>query len=118
MPVAPVNVDGTWYTGGWVGPSALSLALHVGTVGVEEAKTLDGRAFPNPATDNVTIAVNGNGDAQLTVTDIAGKVAMVDAVNFNNGTTNVSLDALAPGLYVFNIEMENGYSSQFNVVKK
>lgn len=121
MPYSPVNVDGTWYTGGWVGPSAVSLVLNVfdwGSLYIEEALTLEGKAYPNPAVDNVTISVNTEGEGVLTITDVSGKVAMVNNVNFNNGSTNVNIDTLEPGVYVFNVEMESGYTSQFNVVKK
>jgi hypothetical protein len=118
MPYGPVNVDATWYTGGWIGPSAASIALHVGYLGIEETKTLIGNAYPNPANDHLTISVNTEGAGSLTVTDVSGKVAMVSDINLSNGTAGVDINALAPGVYVFNLEMDNGYSSQFNVVKK
>lgn len=120
MPISPVFVDDTWYTG-WSGISAPSLAIHVvdaASVGIEEASTLEGKAFPNPAVNKVTIAVNANGAAALTVTDVAGKVAMTDNITLVDGRATVNIDALASGVYVFNVVLENGLSSQFNVVKK
>jgi len=121
MPVAPVYVDDTWFTGGWVGPSAASMALHVAdasNIGLDEVSTLEGKAFPNPANDVVTVSVNANGNANLTVTDLAGKIAMSNAITLENGNAKVNIDALDAGVYVFNVELENGLTSQFNVVKK
>ncbi len=121
MPVSPVFVDDTWFTGGWVGPSATSVALHIvdpATIGIDEITTLEGKAFPNPANDIVTIAVNASGNAHLTVTDVAGKIAMNENITLEGGNTQVNIDALETGVYIFNVELENGLSSQFNVVKK
>lgn len=121
MPISPVHVDGTWYTGGWTGVSAPAIALNAidaSSIGIAEITTLEGKAFPNPANDVVTISINTSGAATLTVTDVAGKVAKTEKVNFENGYAKVNIDALATGMYVFNVELENGLSSQFNVVKK
>ncbi|OFZ08983.1 MAG: hypothetical protein A3D92_22835 [Bacteroidetes bacterium RIFCSPHIGHO2_02_FULL_44_7] len=121
QPVSPVHVDGTWYTGGWSGVSAPSLTLHVfdaAELGLSEVTTLEAKAFPNPATDAVTISINTTGAATLTVTDVSGKVAMTDNITFDNNYAKVNIDGLAPGVYVFNVALENGLSSQFNIVKK
>lgn len=121
QPVSPVHVDGTWYSGGWSGVSAPSLALNIfdpAELGLEEAGALEGRAFPNPANDKVTIAMNASGSAQLTVTDVTGKVALSNAITLENGTTSVDLSGLASGVYTFNVALETGEASTFNVVKK
>lgn len=121
MPISPVYVDGTWYTGGWSGVSAPSIALHVvdpAELGLADVTTLEGKAFPNPAVDVVTLAVNAEGAAALTVTDVAGKVAMSNRITFENGIAKVNIAGLETGIYVFNVELENGLSSQFSVVKK
>ena len=126
MPISPIAVEQattgfTWFTGGWAGSSATSVALHVvdpAVIGVEEITSLEGKAFPNPANDVVTIAVNASGNANLTVTDVAGKIAMNETISLENGNTQVNINALESGVYVFNVELENGLTSQFNVVKK
>lgn len=121
MPASPVHVDGTWYTGGWTGSSAPSMTLHVfdsADLGLSDVTTLEAKAFPNPANDVVTISINTTGAAVLTVTDVAGKVAMTDDITFESNVAKVNVDGLAPGVYVFNVALENGLSSQFNVVKK
>lgn len=119
MPISPVFVDDTWYTGGWNGSSAAAIGLKKASVGLSEIENqLNGKAFPNPANDLVTVSLNANGEGVLTITDVAGKVAMITDVLIENNITRVNIDGLATGVYVFNIEMSDGSSAQFNVVKK
>jgi PA domain/Secretion system C-terminal sorting domain len=121
MPVSPVFVDDTWYTGGWTGSSANSMGIKIvdpATIGLDEVNTVNGMAYPNPAKDMVTISIEATGNANLTVTDVAGKVAMNSVVTLVNGKSNVSIESLDAGVYIFNVELENGQTSQFNVVKK
>jgi hypothetical protein len=66
----------------------------------------------------VTVAIEGEGTAQLTVTDVAGKVAMSASLNLAAGQDNVNIASLTAGLYIFNVTLENGKTAQFNVVKK
>ncbi len=118
QPISPVHVDGMWYTAGWSGVSAPSIAINTSLIGLEETAMLVGSAFPNPATDVVTVQVEANGNAVLTVTDVAGKLAMSGDIALVNGKASVNVADLEAGVYVFNITMENGQSSVFNVVKK
>ena len=120
QPTSPVHVDGSWYTGGWAGTSGPSIAIKTfepAKLGVGESVLLEGSAFPNPANDVVTVTVDGNGAATLVVTDIAGRTAMNNTVTLVNGSVKVDMSTLDAGTYVFNVTLENGQSSQFNVVK-
>ena len=118
QPVSPLQIDGTWYSG-WSGISALSLGLKmVDNVGIEEISDVAGRAYPNPAVDNVTIDVDGEGSAVLVVSDIAGKIAFSNQVNLNGGKSIVDISSLDNGVYMFNVTLENGSASTFSVVKK
>ncbi len=120
QPISPVHVDGEWYAAGWAGVSAPSIALGIfdpAELGLEE-NTLVGTAFPNPANDNVSIAVNAEGNATVTVVDVTGKVALTTPVNFVNGNSKVNVSSLASGVYTFNVTFESGEVSTFNVVKK
>jgi len=96
----------------------LQLVLLTNDVNVAELNTVAGKAFPNPANDVVTVAIEGEGTAQLTVTDVAGKVAMTTTLNLAAGQDNVNINTLETGLYIFNVTLENGKTAQFNVVKK
>ena len=119
MPISPVYVDDTWYTGGWTGSSALSLGLKLtNSVGIEETNTVEGMAFPNPAIDVVTISIEAIGSANVTVTDVTGKLALTETVTLTNGNAKMNISSLEAGVYVFNVELENGETSQFNVIKK
>ena len=120
QPMTPNESDGTWFANGFGSdlPSSMAVAIADNGVGIAELNTINGKAFPNPATDVVTVSIEGEGVASLVVTDVAGKVAMTNTLNLTTGQANVNLDALNAGLYIFNVTLENGKTAQFNVVKK
>jgi hypothetical protein len=118
QPISPVHVDGMWYTAGWSGVSAPSIAINTSAASIDETSILDGSAYPNPAEDVVTIKVDANGSAELSIVDVSGKLVQSQSIELNNNLTNVDVSALEAGVYVFNITMENGERSIFNVVKK
>jgi hypothetical protein len=120
QPMSPNESDGTWFAAGFGSdlPSSIAIAVANNDVNVAELNTVAGKAFPNPANDVVTVAIEGEGTAQLTVTDVAGKVAMATSLNLAAGQDNVNIAGLTAGLYIFNVTLENGKTAQFNVVKK
>jgi hypothetical protein len=120
QPMTPNESDGSWFAAGFGSdlPSSMAVAVMDNDVNVAELNTIEGKAFPNPAADVVTVSIDGEGAAQLVVTDVSGKVAMSSALNLAAGQANVNLDALQAGLYIFNVTLENGKTAQFNVVKK
>ena len=117
MPVSPVYVDDTWYSG-WVGPSAASIGLKASIVGLNEITEVNGKAFPNPANDVVTISVEATGNATISVTDVTGKVVINNTLSLANGTADMNIDSLESGVYIFTVTFESGETSTFNVVKK
>lgn len=120
QPMAPNESDGSWFAAGFGSdiPSSVAIGVADNDVSVTELNSVAGKAFPNPANDVVTVAIEGEGVAQLTVTDVAGKVAMTSTLNLAAGQDNVNINALQTGLYIFNVTLENGKTAQFNVVKK
>ncbi len=121
QPLTPNESDGTYFASGFGmdTPSAVGVAIfNAAELNVGETSFIDGKAYPNPANDNVTIELASEGAANLVITDLSGKVVMNNAVNFLNGTTKVNIDGLDSGVYVFNVTLENGKTSQFNVVKR
>ncbi len=120
QPMTPNESDGTYFPGGFGAdlPSSMAVAISDNEVSISELNTVAGKAFPNPANDIVTVAIEGEGTAQLTVTDVAGKVAMATTLNLAAGQDNVNINTLQSGLYIFNVTLENGKTAQFNVVKK
>ena len=119
QPISPLNIDGaTWYSG-WNGVSALALGLKmIDNVGIDEISEVSGSAYPNPATDQVTIDVDGEGSATILVSDISGKVAFSNQLNLIAGKSLVDISSLDNGVYIFNVTLENGSTSTFSVVKK
>ncbi len=121
QPLTPNESDGTYFASGFGmdTPSAVGVAIfNASELSIGETSFIDGKAYPNPANDNVTIELASEGSANLVITDLSGKVVMNNAVNFLNGTTKVNIDGLDSGVYVFNVTFENGKTSQFNVVKR
>lgn len=121
QPVSPVHVDGSWYAAGWSGTSATSMGLRTfppSELGLESTLMIDGSAYPNPAQDLVTVSVAGEGNAMLSITDIAGKVVSTENLKLINGKATIQVASLEAGLYIFNVKFEDGQTSQFNVVKK
>ena len=119
QPMSPNESDGTYFAAGFGSDVPSSIAMKVGeTVGINELNTVAGMAYPNPATDLVTISIEGEGVANLTVTDVAGRVAMTNQVSLTAGQAELNIANLESGVYIFNVELENGKTAQFNVVKK
>jgi hypothetical protein len=100
-------------------PSALGIGLmDKNNIGLGEGSMISGVAYPNPANDVVNISIEGDGLAQLTATDVSGKVAMTNNVSLTAGKAELSIANLEAGMYIFNVVLENGKTAQFNVVKK
>ncbi len=121
QPMFPNESDGTYFGVGFGTelPSALGVALiDANDVSIAEANVIEGMAYPNPANDNVTVSIDGEGVASLKVTDISGKTVMTNSLNLDEGKTDVSISTLDAGMYIFNVTLENGKTAQFNVVKK
>jgi hypothetical protein len=121
QPMFPIRNNVNYYANGFGTdlPCALGIRLvDKNEIGLTDANFVSGKVFPNPANDVVTVAIEGEGTAQLTVTDVAGKVAMTATLNIAAGQDNVNIAGLTAGLYIFNVTLENGKTAQFNVVKK
>lgn len=121
QPISPVMVDGSTYAAGWSGVSATSIALRTfdpAELGLEATEMLPGSAYPNPSNDIVTISVGASGSATLIVTDVSGKEVSETAIILINGKTEFDLSSFDTGLYIFSVQLEDGQTSQFNVVKK
>jgi hypothetical protein len=119
QPMSPNESDGTYFAVGFGSDVPSSIAVKVSSsAGINDLNTVEGMAYPNPATDLLTISIEGEGVASLTVTDVAGRVAMTNQVDLNAGQAELNIANLEAGLYIFNVVLENGKTAQFNVVKK
>ena len=121
--IHPMFVDATtaqWYSGftGGDSPAFGIKTSDASTWGIFENNSIEGSVYPNPATDEVSISMKAEGSATLVVTDIAGKIVLNNTINLINGKSKVNINSLTTGMYIFNVVLENGTSSTFNVVKK
>lgn len=120
QPMTPNESDGTYYAAGFGFELPSSLSVHVidaNSIGLNESTSVNGIAYPNPATDKVTVKLDGEGTASLRITDVSGKVVANQSLTFSSGSASVSLDGLETGVYIFNVLLENGKTAQFNVIK-
>lgn len=85
----------------------------INTIGIGENATIYVNIYPNPTSDGVSV-VFAEGSAQLTITDMQGKI--VQSLEIQSNET-ISLAGLHAGTYLFVIQTENGMSIQ-RVVKK
>jgi hypothetical protein len=121
QPMFPNESDGSYFGVGFGTelPSALGVALiDKNDVSIAEANIVEGMAYPNPANDNITVSIEGEGVATLNVTDVSGKIVLSNSLNLVGGKSEISISSLDAGIYIFNVLLENGKSAQFNVVKK
>lgn len=120
QPLHPVENDGTYSALGF-GADIMSAVgakmVDAASIGLDENGTIEGSAYPNPAKDIVTISIETTEDATVVVTDLSGKIVLNDALSFANGNATVNLADLESGMYVFNVTLANGLSSQFSVAK-
>lgn len=86
-------------------------------VGLPELSEGSFSLFPNPTQNDVTIINNTRNAAQITVMDIQGKVLGTFELSANNSSTSISLEAYTTGVYLFQINTENG-SKTYKVQKQ
>lgn len=123
QPLSPINNGGE--ANGWgIGFASRPIpAIGVRTfkaseLGIADNKMVETSVYPNPAKETVFISVKGfTGDAQMTVTDVAGKVVINQKVSTDDaGKIKVNMNQLTNGMYVFNLQLADGTVSKFNVV--
>lgn len=120
QPLGPIENDGAYFAAGFGADIMSSVGVRMvdaSTIGLDENGTIEGSAYPNPAKDLVTISIETSEDATVVVTDLSGKVVMNNVLSFANGSAVVNIADLQAGMYVFNVTLANGLSSQFNVAK-
>ncbi len=112
----------TGYSLGFTGvenpPSIAIATFPVAELSINELAVVDAFAYPNPTTDKVKVSIASEGNGTISVTDLNGRVVLTNAFTLNGGTVEVNLSSIEAGMYIFNVELENGKTAQFNVVKK
>lgn len=118
QPLYPVESDGTFSAGGFEGGDVPAIAVRIfdaADLSVNE-NVIEAASFPNPAKDLITVKVNANGNAALTVTDLSGRIVSSEDVVIANGQFKFNVSAYKAGTYVFTLAYADGMSSQFKVV--
>ncbi len=121
QPYYVLNAGGTYYTGfsgTFTSPVIGIQTYDQAMLNVNELDAMNVTAYPNPAKDEVSVEVDTDGTGVIRVTDVSGKVVITQSATFNGKKTTVDLSGLQAGMYIFNVEMENGSNAQFNVVKQ
>lgn len=126
MPVGPILTNdqtngNQWFAGGWASQNAPAIGLKIidpSTISVDENGIVDGVVYPNPTNGNITIKLESNENANIYVTDLAGKTVHNEKASFETGAVQVDLNSLETGSYIVTVKLENGSTAQFNVVKK
>ncbi|NOQ26668.1 MAG: PKD domain-containing protein [Bacteroidales bacterium] len=74
-------------------------------------------AFPNPASDNVTIFYNTPdvSESIITINDIRGRVVYVQQVNNTENKLDINVNHLSPGVYFVGLK-NNKYSGSLQVI--
>lgn len=121
QPMAVVGTDGSYYAVGFgsdVPPAVAVRVFDAAEVGINEEASIEGSAYPNPAVDVVTVAMDAEGSATLNITDLAGRTVASHTISLVAGKAQINVADLNSGAYIFNVVLEDGRTSQFNVVKK
>ena len=121
QPLGPIENDGAYFAVGFgsdIMSSVGAKMVDAASIGLDENGTIEGSAYPNPANDVVTIAIETTEDATIVVTDLSGKIVMNDVLSFANGTATVNIADFESGMYMFNVTLANGLASKFSVAKK
>ncbi len=82
------------------------------------AGMLQATIYPNPASDNATLDINGlNQEAKVVVSDLQGRILSQD--NINAGTTRytINVSEMASGVYYIRIITDNVVSTQKLIVE-
>ncbi|HPS12985.1 MAG TPA: MBG domain-containing protein, partial [Prolixibacteraceae bacterium] len=83
-------------------------------VGIDVAKTIRVSVYPNPFTDRITVTTSSNVDGSYELTDNTGKVVGKGAIE--NGSSNLLLSTLRKGVYLLQVNFEEG-KQVFRIVK-
>lgn len=95
-----------------------SVMIHMTTAtGLEEQLVKVDPAYPNPVLNVLTVPLKGlSGFGTLNILDLSGKIVLSEQVNLSDSILKVDVSSFAAGMYVFNLNLENGKTKTFNVV--
>jgi hypothetical protein len=74
------------------------------------------KAFPNPASSQVTVDFQGYDVKNVEVVNLTGQRVRFQDVTIGQAETIVDVNGLENGLYIFNVNLTNGLTKRLNVV--
>ena len=117
QPVSCVENNGTWYITGFGSDVTAGVSVELSAnLNIEEDELFSIDAYPNPANNVVTIPLKGYaGKGNLNIMDVTGKIISTTTINANNLMT-VDVTNIPNGNYIFDLNLEDGRSTKFNIV--
>ncbi|MBL7899173.1 MAG: hypothetical protein JNJ99_11620, partial [Crocinitomicaceae bacterium] len=97
MPTFPAQADGDWFVAGYGFDNTCGITAHMftATAGLVELPNHDLTAFPNPANSYINIPMGAcEGDLNVTVIDITGKIVSSQNVSMNSSMLTVDVTTL------------------------
>ena len=74
--------------------------------------------YPNPASDNATLDINGlNQDAKIVISDLQGRILSQDNINAGENRYTINVSDMASGVYYIRIITDNVVSTQKLIVE-
>ncbi len=78
----------------------------------------DINAYPNPASDNITITFPSSNDGSLSIYDMTGKVIFTTNIEANTTSYNMNLSEFKTGIYFYELTIDNTtVSRKLSVIK-
>ena len=117
QPVSCVENNGSWYITGFGSDVTAGVSVELSAnLNIEEDELFSIDAYPNPANNVVTIPLKGYaGKGNLNIMDVTGKIISTTTINANNLMT-VDVTNVPNGNYIFDLNLEDGRSTKFNIV--
>jgi hypothetical protein len=84
----------------------------------EIAGALQVSLYPNPATSQATLEINGlNQDAKIVISDLQGRILSQDQINAGTNRYTINVSEMASGVYYIRIVTDNVVSTQKLIVE-
>ncbi len=108
-------IDNT--TGAIINATDMSISESFNSIATVDAINMS--VYPNPASDNMTVSFEAEGDFTITLTDMAGRIVSTNAYNNLSGTQSISVPVtnLENGNYIISVATEGVSYNKVVVIK-
>lgn len=120
MPTSPLFLSGQWYALGYGtdrNPSISAEFFNASELSIVEVPEVELKSFPNPANEVIHIPMKPvDGEIILTIHNMSGQVVSTQNVTMEGARLDVDASSLSAGMYVINLDFEDGKRGTLNVV--